>query len=219
MAALAKALRYKGPSSYQRYEDPDLYTKEHLPLQLTRALLEILVGKGSPPITKEEVMMLAGLESLSTPQMQVLDEHRVIWCIGEVAAGVWRDAFEWPRDEWLPVLMALPDERYKDVERHALRVSGDSMDLLYPDGSFVIFVQFAAIGRGPRGGERVIALRHRHGQTEATVKEYVKDGQKRRWLLAKSSNPRYAAIPLDSPRDDDDTTEVLGLVVGSQRIE
>lgn len=217
MAAMAKALRYKGASSYQRYEDPTLFKKQELPLKLVRDAADILVGKGSPPITREEVLMLGGISELTTPQMRVLDEHRIIWCVGEVAAGVWRESFEWPADERVPVLM-LPDERYVGIDRFALKVRGDSMNKLYPDGSFVVYVRFQDIGRGPRSGERVVALRHRHGLTEATVKEYHKDNQAQRWLIPWSTNPAHQSLLMDQA-DDGEMLDVIGLVVGSQRVE
>jgi len=163
--------------------------------------------------------MLAGVEDLTAPQLKSLDEHKLVWCVGEVAAGVWREAFEWPQHEWLPVLISVPDERYPDVQRRALRVRGDSMDQIYPDGSFVVFVRLSDIGRKPQTGDRVVVLRHRHGTTEATVKEYSRDSAKRRWLLPRSTNPAHSAFQIDAPRDNDEIVDVMGLVVGSQRIE
>lgn len=219
MEKIAKALGFKRASSYQRYEDPDRFKKPLLPLHLARGLADILAGKGSPPITREEVLMLAGLSELTAPQLQLLDEHKLVWCIAEVAAGVWREAFEWPRSDWLPVLISLADERYPGAPRHALRVRGDSMDEIYPDGSFIVFVRFSDIGGKPQTGDRVVVLRHRHGTTEGTVKEYRRDPENRRWLLPRSSNPAYSAIPLDQENERAEMIEILGLVVGSQRIE
>lgn len=218
MGETAKALGYKGASGYQRYEDPDLYTKDVLPLHLVWKLVNVWAGKGSPPITREEILMLAGLTGLTEPQARALDEHAAIWCIGDVAAGVWRDSFEWPRDEWLPIIMALHDTRFPGALRQALRVRGDSMDLLYPDGSFIIFVRLGDLGRKPQPGDRLIVLRHQHGGTEATVKEYVRDANKRRWLVPRSSNPAHRPISLDNVEAGVEI-DVMGLVVGSQRVE
>lgn len=163
--------------------------------------------------------MLAGLNRLTGPQLRFIDEQGWVWCIGEVAAGRWREALEWPRDEWRPVAVAIADARYPGAERRALRVTGDSMDLVYPDGSFVIFVAFNDIGKRPQAGDKVVVLRHRQGQVEATVKEYHRDGQGKRWLLPRSSNPTHTPIRLAPSADESDTTEILGLVVGSQRLE
>lgn len=219
MAKVAKALGYKNASSYQRYENPELFTKPHLPLPLVRALVDILVGKGKPAITKAEVMMLAGLHDLTTPQLQSLDEQSWVWCVGEAAAGTWREAFEWPRDDWLPVAIAVKDERYPGAKRSALRVRGDSMDQLYPDGSFVVFVRLADLGRKAQQGDRVVVIRRRHGLMEATIKEYFRDGKNKRWLVPRSTNPAHAALPLEKTADDSEEIDVIGLVVGSQRVE
>lgn len=218
MANVAKALGLKGSSSYQRYEDPDLFKKPYLPLHMVRRLADVLSGKGSPPVSREEILMLAGIDDLSPTQMVSLDQHQIIWCIGEVAAGVWREAVEWPRSEWLPFLISFVDERHPGAQRYALRVAGDSMDEVYPDGSYVVIVKLADIGARPKPGDRVVVLRHRQGQTEATVKEYRRDAEKRVWLVPRSSNPAHDSILVDKSSDAD-TVEIMGLVVGSQRIE
>lgn len=219
MGKTAKALKLKGASSYQRYEDPTLFTKPVLPLLITQKLAELFAGQGVPPIDKREVMMLAGVDTWTNPQLQALDAQELIWCIGEVAAGIWREAMEWPRDDWLPLTSSLNDKRYPLAKRAAVRVRGDSMDLVYPEGSYVTFVRLADIGRGPQPGERVLAVRRRHNLIEATIKEYTKDAKGRRWLLPRSSNPSHAAIPLNDNADEGETTEIIGLVVASQRVE
>lgn len=64
---LAAMLGYRGPSSYLRYEDPALYRKQTLPIDLVQRLAGVLTGLGQPAITRHEVLQLAGLEGL-TPQ-------------------------------------------------------------------------------------------------------------------------------------------------------
>jgi len=64
MDKLAKALGYKGQSSYQRYEDEQLYKKQHLPNDLIEGLLEVLPGKGDPPILPGEILQLSGAKLL-----------------------------------------------------------------------------------------------------------------------------------------------------------
>lgn len=56
---------WKGASSYQYYEDPDDFTKPVLPLDICLRLIPVLVGRGEPPITRAEVMELAGIEQSS----------------------------------------------------------------------------------------------------------------------------------------------------------
>lgn len=219
MAKVAKALGFKTTSGYQHYEDPEKYTKSVLPLPIAQRLATVLAGKGHPPITTKEVLVLTGMENLSTPQIASLDAQEWIWCVGEAAAGLWREALEWPRDDWLPLISSIHDKRYPGAQRAAVRVRGDSMDLLYPDGSFVTFVRFADIGRSPQSGERVLAVRRRQTLIEATIKEFSKDTKGRRWLLPRSTNPAHSALALNGSDDETETLEIVGLVVASQRVE
>lgn len=53
---------WKGATSYARYENPDLFTRPVLPLDVCLRLVPALVGRGSPPITRAEVMELAGID-------------------------------------------------------------------------------------------------------------------------------------------------------------
>ena len=62
MNACAKALGFKGPSSYQRYENPDLFKDEYLPLEIVRKLAPLFAEHGVP---KEELLALAGLPDIT----------------------------------------------------------------------------------------------------------------------------------------------------------
>ena len=55
MAELAKSLGYKGSSSYQRFEDEELFKRAYLPFEIMAPLCAVLVGKGTPPIEQHEV--------------------------------------------------------------------------------------------------------------------------------------------------------------------
>lgn len=132
---------------------------------------------------------------------------------GEVRAGAWVEAFEWPRTDWFEV--AVPaDTRYPALPRFGLVARGPSMDLIYPDGTVLICIAFADLGRDPRTGERVICRRRRPGgEYEITVKEYVvRDGA--HWLLPKSTDPEFQSpVKLEPGRDGE--VGVIALVVGS----
>lgn len=62
MADFAKALKYKGASSYQRYENPSEYKGGYLKRDLVAKMARALIGKGEPPIRQQEVWILAGPE-------------------------------------------------------------------------------------------------------------------------------------------------------------
>ncbi len=74
MEAMAKALDFKGASSYQRYENPETFTKDVLPAHIIKKMMTRLVGKGSPPITKPEILELAGIDS-QLSQEPIIHDH------------------------------------------------------------------------------------------------------------------------------------------------
>ncbi len=67
---LAKEMGYKGASSIQRYEDPNLFKGPFIKIALAEKLAAALVGKGKPAVTEAEVMELAGI-SRPLPQSNV----------------------------------------------------------------------------------------------------------------------------------------------------
>jgi phage repressor protein C with HTH and peptisase S24 domain len=69
MASLATELEFRGASSYQRYETPSLLKRGYLHRDLVAKLETAFVGRGNPPITREEVWALAGPEFVSAPAM------------------------------------------------------------------------------------------------------------------------------------------------------
>lgn len=59
---LAVAMGYKNASSIQRYLDPSAYTGGYLYRDLVSKIETALIGRGVPPITREEIWELAGPE-------------------------------------------------------------------------------------------------------------------------------------------------------------
>lgn len=74
MEQMARAMALKGGSSYQNYETRARAT--YLKLTLVRRLLPTLLGKGQPPISRAEIMQLAGVEDGET-----LDRGAVMLCV------------------------------------------------------------------------------------------------------------------------------------------
>lgn len=136
--------------------------------------------------------------------------------VGAIQAGVWLEAVEWPVSEQYEMpLPILPP--YHNTPVVALEVRGPSMDVLYPDGSLVVCVKFMDLGRRPRHGERVVALRMRNGEVEATVKEFRIDPDGTARLWPRSSHPQFQQ-PVDVTPDKDGP-QVAYLVIGSYRPE
>jgi DNA-binding Xre family transcriptional regulator len=110
---------------------------------------------------------------------------------GAVEAGVWREAPLWDRADWYP-LPTTEDPRFPGITRYALEVRGPAMDLVYPDSSIVILVDYLDLGRELLHGERVICRRRdRNRLCEATVKEYLVDAEGQAWLWPRSRDPRF----------------------------
>ena len=138
--------------------------------------------------------------------------------VGAVQAGAWNENAQWEESFHYAVPVP-PDPRYPNYSRYGLEVRGESMDLVYPEGSVVICVPIREIESEPDNGARVIVERRNFGgETEATVKELAIDPAGDKWLTAKSSNPAHSApIPLSDGQTE--AVEITGLVIGSYRPE
>lgn len=136
---------------------------------------------------------------------------------GEVAAGAWVEAYEWPQDEW-QAMTGRPDITAEPKHRFFLRVCGDSMNLVYPEGTFIECV--SVFGRAEAvPGKKVVVLRHRSdGMVEATVKELVEKDDAL-WLVPRSTNPAHQAFRIDEPGDEVDEVTIVAVVVSSVRPE
>lgn len=139
--------------------------------------------------------------------------------VGAVAAGVWREALEWPEDERYEMPL-FPDDRFPGARRFGLEVRGPSMNLYYPPGSVVVCVRFLDIDRAPKQGDRVVVQRYDQDQVEATLKEFVVDEQGRKWLWPRSSDPDFQQPwPVIRQGEAKDRLEIWALVVGSYKRE
>lgn len=126
-------------------------------------------------------------------QGQPLPVTRSIPVIGQVAAGNWRDAIEQPLDALPAPDPSIPPNAF------ALRVMGDSMDLLAADGSTVIIDP----------DDRVLFSNRYYvvlnGEGEATFKQFKSDPAR---LVPCSSNPQHQAILLSG-----EPFEVVGRII------
>ncbi len=183
----------------------------------------------------DDLMAAAGIEGgqsgIRTPQIVFTK------VVGEVEAGAWREAIEWPRERQFEIPL-LRIAKYPDARTYGLRLAGDSMDRYYPlPNTIVICIPFLDIDRTPLPGEVVIAQRQRHDLFEATCKVFTLVGDAA-YLEPRSSNPAHAPVRLarnkaelqqarqkkesvaviegamEAPRDVDIVT-VTGLVVGA----
>jgi SOS-response transcriptional repressor LexA len=119
---------------------------------------------------------------------------------GEVAAGLWKEAWEVPEDEWA-MFTGRADVRAPLQKRFGLRVIGESMNEVYPPGTIIECVQYEQ-DEPIESGRRVVVLRTKlDGTVEATVKELVRSPEGIEWLVPRSTNPAYQAFRGDQPRE------------------
>lgn len=135
---------------------------------------------------------------------------------GAIQAGTWLDMSVMDDDpddkEIIPVAR---DPRFPYAKQYGLRVRGDSMDLEYPDNSYVSVVDFADSGLSVRPGLIVHVERRSGHLVEATLKLIAQSENGRLVLKPRSSNPKHQPIELDG----DTSTEIVlcGVVTGSYR--
>jgi SOS-response transcriptional repressor LexA len=142
-----------------------------------------------------------------------------LFVIGEVAAGVWKEAWKWEQDDWQEFTgreaVAAPIHN-----RFGLKVAGDSMDELYPPGTILECVEYDG-SELIESGKRVIVQRTRvDGSIESTVKELRRDPDGAEWLVPRSTNPIHRAFRGDQPESPSITrVEIIAVVVASTRPE
>lgn len=116
---------------------------------------------------------------------------RTVRVTGELQAGAWQDAADWPEDDQYEVPAPLASV-WDDVPVHARVVTGSSMNRVYPDGAVVYIAPLKFLGRKPRSGDRVAVQRvDEAGNYETTLKEYVVGEGGKVWLWPRSDDPEF----------------------------
>jgi len=163
----------------------------------------IIAGIGGITVTE----LLTGRPDKNAPAPM-----RVIRVVAPVQAGAWREAVEWDYDDQfdipLPAHPSMPN-----VPPQGYRVTGTSMNRVYPDGTLVFVASTIANKIVPKSGQRVLVQRRdKHGLYEATIKEYFVDADGTKWLWPRSTDPNYQA-PLRLDGEEDVT--ITGIVMFS----
>lgn len=160
------------------------------------------------------------IQSLVNADIVSVNSGPSLFIKGEVAAGVWKEAFEWDQGDWMPYHGGSHID-FPDEARFGLIVSGESMNEVYPPGTVLDCVSCLHAGIDKvNSGQRVIVVRRKFsGEVEATVKEYL-ETQDGVWLVPKSRNPAFhQAIPLHSQDPEIEETAIIAVVKGSYRPE
>lgn len=134
---------------------------------------------------------------------------REIMVMGEVAAGLWREAAFLSAAEATESIL-LEVDGYQRAALYALKVVGRSMDDHYPPGRYVIVAPAAEAG--VRWGDHVIVERRKADLVELTVKELVND-HGRTALWPRSSDPSFLPIYIEGDEPDQNAPRIIGIVV------
>ena len=177
-------------------------------------------GKREP--TLEQILRLAEIlevepAALFDPLVAAAIGPR-LYIKGVVAAGVWRTAMELASTDW-QTFTGRADIVAKPEQRFGLRVVGDSMNEIYPDGTILECVSVFDERTEIAPGRRVIVMRtNTGGEREATVKELVEQDSEL-WLVPRSTNPIHQPIRLAHPDLDIVEVQITAIVVASIRPE
>lgn len=127
--------------------------------------------------------------------------HSGLQVVGEVAAGMWKEATVRFEKTFEPVA-AHPS--YPGNAQRLYRVSGTSINLIADNGEYLHAIDVQNGGIHPESGDLVIVRRLQHGLAEYTAKTLViEDGRK--VLRPESSDPDWQA---DILIDGDAATEI-----------
>jgi SOS-response transcriptional repressor LexA len=142
-----------------------------------------------------------------------------LFVVGEVAAGVFREAWKWEQEDW-KAFTGRSDLHAPAHKRFGLKVTGDSMDEIYPEGTILECEEYDG-DYVIQSGKRVIVQRSRHdGSVESTVKELRRDPEGVEWLVPRSHNPMHQAFRGDKPDSPSIArVEIIAIVVAATRHE
>jgi SOS-response transcriptional repressor LexA len=120
---------------------------------------------------------------------------RHIPVIGEVAGGIWLEAETAMLQDAREFLPFSPDPNLPETGTYALKVRGDSIDKVAPEGSILICVDIFHTGEIEEGDLVIVEQEDVTGKIEVTAK-FVRTVGGTRELVPESSNPRWKPVPL-----------------------
>ncbi|MBX5238667.1 helix-turn-helix domain-containing protein [Rhizobium sp. NLR22b] len=128
--------------------------------------------------------------------------------VGEVAAGMWKEASVRFERTYEPVATH-PD--YPGYGQRLYRVSGNSINKVAASGEYLHAVELHAGGMEPEHGDLVIVRRLQHGLAEYTAKTLIWENG--RWLLRpESTDPDWQA-DIELSGDGDTEITVTDIVI------
>lgn len=186
---------------------------------------DILRGRSRSPSADKLARLATALgttvEWLTTGEGETLGNpaHAVegLEVLGDIQAGNWLDiSLLDPHGREREVVPVARDPRFPTAPQYLLRVVGDSMNLKYPEYSYVHCVEAISSGIKKKIGQVVHIERHQGPLVEVTLKE-ITDLNGRIVLSPRSSNPKHQPLTLEG----DGSTEIVikGFVIGRYQRE
>jgi hypothetical protein len=136
---------------------------------------------------------------------------------GAVAAGVWREQADWPRDDWYEIEVDINTE---PGAHSGLVVEGRSMDKVLPPGTVLRCIDLIGSDLVPEDGDYVVVEQARGGLYETTVKRLSSRHDGTFELVAESTLPEFRnPILIGKPGEPghfeglDDATRVKAIVI------
>jgi len=185
---------------------------------------DILRGKTKSP-SSENLDKLANALQVSTDYLKGKDDTVQetlelpivgLSVVSEINAGNWREVTILDEEEENSIIPVARDLRFPRAKQYALLVRGDSMDLEYPDGSYVTCVEYWESGISMKNGLHVHVERRRAGGQLVEITVKVIDTIDGIMVLSpRSSNEKWKPIPLEGGEDVE--VVIRGVVTGSWR--
>ncbi len=137
---------------------------------------------------------------------------------GTVEAGRWAEARDEARDadpEGVETLTVAGLRGYSQKDLYALRVSGNSMNLEYSEGTMLIVAPASVAD--VYEGDHVIVMRRQGALAETTVKELTHSKTGAWELRARSTDPSFST-PWPLKDEGDETPQIIGVVLGAMKL-
>lgn len=179
-------------------------------------------GEGAPDSRNAALLAAKGNgDPLYYQGLEPIDPHGAshvamdtVRIVGEVQAGEWRESIEWPEDDQyeFPIAAGFDLPKYN---MKGFVVRGESMNRVYPDGSFVFVADLMTNPIEPRHGDIVLVdRRNKRGEHEASLKRMQVQPTGEVWLCPESTSLHHQQ-PLSLQRDKDESFDVRisGVVV------
>lgn len=148
-------------------------------------------------------------ELLTVKEVSLRSELPELPVIGTIRAGAWIETYMLEHDDQGTIPVSR-DHRFPAARQYALAVSGDSMDLKAPDGSFVVCVDYGESGLRLKAGMIAHVESIEVDKSETTLKEIAFDNGQM-ILVPRSSNPVYR--PITAAKHNGVEVKIRGIVL------